>query len=188
MSVHDFAEWATILQTLIAAGAAIFIICQIKSNETENKKWKTLDVCAQHEFSDQIAASVARLRQFYNPTLTQVDGAAPNLVQLANDTRVVCNYLDGIAIGVRQGLYIEGLARDHLSAIVRRNIRGAFEENRNLVPRDDFARLIAMDQTWQVNAPYYQADRHVVVRFLAHPVPWIVVAALALAALAIWHQ
>jgi len=36
---------------------------------------------------------------------------------------VVLNFLDAIAIGIEQGLYIEGLAWDHLDTIVKRHVK-----------------------------------------------------------------
>jgi hypothetical protein len=40
---------------------------------------------------------------------------------------VILNYLDGIAIGVHQGLYVEELARDHLKDIVCTRVRNLLE-------------------------------------------------------------
>ena len=62
------------------------------------------------------------------------------------------NFLDAIAIGIDQGLYIENLAWDHLDAIVKRTVKryidsGVIEQAD--LRREDFLRLIDLRDRWQ---------------------------------------
>lgn len=128
MTIHDWSEIATIAQgitALVAAAAAGYTAWlvyrqiksahedntrQIESQREENKKWKTLDICAQYEFSETVSCAAGKVQAAFdkgNPT-------DETCTEIYRDAKVVLNYLDGIAIGVGQGLYIEELARDHL--------------------------------------------------------------------------
>jgi hypothetical protein len=144
-----------IVQAILATCAAAFAYVQIQSAKTENRKWKTLDICAEYEFNAEIAAAVARLRKFY--ALGAKGDDDPE--ETVNAAKVILNYLDGIAIGVVQGLYIEDLAKDHLRSIVRTHIRELFGKGRQVVNEDDFDNLIAMNAKWAANEPFYKANK-----------------------------
>jgi hypothetical protein len=73
MTIHDWSEIATIAQGVTALIAAILIYRQIKSahkdnlqqieeQREENRKWKTLDICSQYEFSDQFPVPQAKFK------------------------------------------------------------------------------------------------------------------------------
>jgi hypothetical protein len=104
---------------------------------------------------------VVRLRHLYNPHLYEEEsssGDGGRLFRPLDDARLVLNYLDGIAIGVQQGLYIENLARDHLSTIVRTHVTEVFEKKRVDLAPADYVRLVDMDHKWQRSQPYYKAE------------------------------
>ena len=71
---------------------------------------------------------------------------------------IVLNFLDGIAIGVGQGLYIEELAKDHLKTIVNSHVQNLLvsECARSLdLDKKDFQFLDAMNRKWRNDIPYY---------------------------------
>jgi hypothetical protein len=144
MNVHQWADWAVIAQAFLAFAAALVAYWQITAAKGESKKWKTLEACALYE-TEPIASSVVRLRHLYSQCLynaQELSSQSPGLFCLVDDARLVLNYLDGIAIGVRQGLYIENLARDHLATIVRAHITELFDKKRAGVDTTDYIRLV----------------------------------------------
>jgi hypothetical protein len=109
MNVHYWADWAVIAQALLAFAAAVVAYWQITAAQSESKKWKTLEACALYE-TEPIALSVVRLRHLYQPNLYAEQKSSDHIPELfypVDDAKLVLNYLDGIAIGVQQGLYIE---------------------------------------------------------------------------------
>jgi hypothetical protein len=160
MTLEDWSYVATIAQTVVAVIALIaaFVAAsiaweQIKSAESENRKWKTLDICAQYELNPDLMRAAVLLRDFYNVK----GGTTLDPAQIFKAARVVMNYLDGIAIGVAQGLYIEDLAKDHLKSIVRAHVQGIFGGGRQILSEEDFEKLIAMNAKWSKNECYYKA-------------------------------
>jgi hypothetical protein len=121
MDPHYWADWAVIAQVVLAFIAGILVYFQIWSSQQESRKWKTLDICAQRELSDSLASAVEELRDFFNKD------PQPDIKNFESKWKMILNYLDGIAIGVEQGLYIEDLVKDHLKQIVEHHVREAFE-------------------------------------------------------------
>ena len=71
---------------------------------------------------------------------------------------MLLNYLDTLAIGVRQGLYDENLAYDHTNAIVQKWTDALLDhETRKALDIDlrDFDRLHKMAQRWSNVEPRF---------------------------------
>ena len=114
------------LAAIVATIAAGFVYFQIKgahgdnkrqieAQREENRKWKTLEICAQYEFSEMVSVAAGKVQAAFDGDKLTDEKCA----EIYRDAKIVLNYLDGIAIGVRQGLYIEDLAKDHLKQIVK---------------------------------------------------------------------
>ena len=127
--LKDWADLATVASPIISLAAVIVAffgvralykqtVMQIKDAHLESKKWKTLESCAQYELNDNIANSAKNI--FIAFSKGGPDEATCNAIE--RDAVVILNYLDGIAIGVGQGLYIEELAHDHLNNIVEYHV------------------------------------------------------------------
>ena len=72
---------------------------------------------------------------------------------------VVLNFLDAIAIGIEQGLYIENLAWDHLDAIVKRHVKRYIDSGlieKAGMEREDYLRLIDLRDRWQRAKPKFR--------------------------------
>jgi hypothetical protein len=72
---------------------------------------------------------------------------------------VVPNFLDAIAIGIEQGLYIENLAWDHLDAIVKRHVKRFIDSGiieKAGLEREDFLRLIDSRDRWLRARPKFR--------------------------------
>ena len=113
--------WTAIGTLLLAAVTAALVavgIYQILAVRAENKKAQTLAACSNWEQNPNIYDAQQKL------------WAASESGELERDPKkfrpqlnVVLNFLDAIAIGIEQGLYIENLAWDHLDAMVRRVVK-----------------------------------------------------------------
>lgn len=78
------------------------------------------------------------------------------------DVIVILNYLDGIAIGVGQGLYIEELARDHLRSIVSYHVSHLLKPSSKTkfdgLDENDYLFLMDMNSKWARSQPYYKSE------------------------------
>ncbi|MEJ0096376.1 MAG: hypothetical protein WDN46_24115 [Methylocella sp.] len=150
--LDEFSKYAVIAQAIVASIALLFILFQIWSQRHENRKWKTLDICAQYEFNENVNTAATTVRTAFAKEI-------PNPDDCKNAT-IVLNYLDGIAIGIRQGLYIETLARDHLKEIVSfyvsKILNDSFCTDLRLDKRH-FYRVIEMDKKWLASEPFYSS-------------------------------
>jgi hypothetical protein len=72
------------------------------------------------------------------------------------------NYLDGVAIGIYQGLYIEGLARDHLQSIVKvhvdRYLKIGMPKRLSIDPQN-YWYIAALEQRWSaISQPHFRDE------------------------------
>jgi hypothetical protein len=80
--------------------------------ERRTREWETLKACDRYN-TDQILEAATQ-RAWYtsdaeiNYKKSEVDH---------RDLTIIVNYLDGIAIGVQQGLHIEDLVKDHIGSV-----------------------------------------------------------------------
>ncbi len=129
-----------------------------KINETkeENRKWKTLEVCQAYEQNPCIEGAARRVYES-----KKIGELAKDPKRFGRDAITLLNYLDGVAIGVRQGLYIEDLARDHLKEIVSANVTRFLlcgkPESFEIDDRD-YQFLLAMHSQWNAQKPYYSCE------------------------------
>ena len=80
--------------------------------ERRTREWETLKACDRYNI-DQILEAATQ-RAWY------ASDAGTNYKKPEVDHRdltIIVNYLDGIAIAVQQGLYIEGLVEDHSGSV-----------------------------------------------------------------------
>lgn len=102
----------TAFGTLILAAATAALVLaafyQIRSFREEAKKTRTLAACEKYDTDPVLDNCLRKLRAAWD------DGSIlQNSSAFRIDVVTVLNHLDGIAIGIEQGLYIEELVRDH---------------------------------------------------------------------------
>jgi hypothetical protein len=136
----------------LATGALAAIAwVEISSARDENRQTQTLLACGRYDTDPIIFACHKRLVEAKNFELKNDEALLAKAVSLRLEIITVLNFLDAIAIGVRQRLYIKNLVRDHLSPIIRRHVAelidsGVLEALET--SRDCFKMLIALDQEW----------------------------------------
>ncbi len=83
-----------------------------QNTERRAREWETIKACERYNFDPVIEAATFRV---WNASDHCRDYKLPAVDK--RDLIVVLNYLDGIAIGVAQGLYIETIVRDHIGTL-----------------------------------------------------------------------
>ena len=157
-AIHVASDIAVIVQALIAFLAALFAYITIRVTRNESRKWNTLNACAQYELNESIVNANDRLYSAFQEGRRMPP--AEECMALQRPSIVVLNFLDGIAIGVYQGLYLEELAKDHLKTIVNVHVKNLLEsgcERHLQLDKKDFQFLVAMNEKWRRDKPYYRA-------------------------------
>ncbi|MBV8848125.1 MAG: hypothetical protein JOZ16_00915 [Methylobacteriaceae bacterium] len=153
-------------QPLLAIIAGMIAFLAYRRTRAENRRWKTLEICSQFELNAQVAKANSAIYQgFRNGT-----PGRPECEALASDAILLLNYLDGIAIGVVQGLYIEQLAKDHLCAIVHNRVQNLLESTFRQDARLDaqtWCFLVTMTDRWRRNQPYFTSPWRRLLRFVS---------------------
>lgn len=74
--------------------------------------------------------------------------------QFRIEVTTILNYLDGIATGIEQNLYVESIVRDHLGPVIVQYVTEAYLESRiaqriGIEPMKDYPRLLALVASWK---------------------------------------
>jgi hypothetical protein len=114
--LHSLDFWTAAGTCLLAAatGALILIgLAQISALKRQNRRWETLAACQRYTFDPILDTCLRTLRDTKN--LGKFDN---NEKALRLEIITVINYLEGLAVGIFQGLYIEDLVRDYLETVI----------------------------------------------------------------------
>jgi hypothetical protein len=141
-------KYATVVLFLVA-------ILQLYSFKKENLKSRTLTACDRYDLDPILDMSIREI------------AAANRLVPPAADRKVlhtsaatICNYLDSIAVGIEQGLYIESLVKDHLQSIVVKHVDDYLKDSETAATvglrRSDYDSLTRLATKWESRAVGYK--------------------------------
>lgn len=137
--------------TFFAAGIAWF---QISSFKRQQKGWETLKACERYESDPILDACLRTIRE-----VRKADGGLPAGAQSVSvDIITILNYLDGLAIGVRQGFYDAKIVRDHLEPVIRFHVDEFLDADvaRLLRIKDsDFRLLRDLVKEWDLPATHF---------------------------------
>jgi hypothetical protein len=103
--------------TIVLAGATIALILigmgQISAIKRQNRRWQTLAACDRYNYDPIMDACLSKLRD------AKKEGRFKDHEKdFRLEITTVLNCLEGIALGIYQGLYIEELVRDHLQGVL----------------------------------------------------------------------
>jgi hypothetical protein len=105
------------------------------------KEWETIKICERYNFDPVIEAATQRSwaasdggRDYRKPGVDQ------------RDLIIVLNYLDGVATGVRQELYIEGLVKDHIGFLFDDSVTKYIESG--VIDKKGFEAALALHAHW----------------------------------------
>jgi hypothetical protein len=141
---------AQAMGTFLAAGIAWF---QISSLKRQQKGWETLKACERYESDPILDTSLRNIKK-----MRDAGELASMATAISIDIRTVLNYLDGIAIGVRQGFYDESIVRDHLEPIMRFHFNECFDHDvakQARIQSSDYSRLRDLIGMWDAQPTHF---------------------------------
>jgi hypothetical protein len=128
---------------------------QISATRRQNARWKTLDSCNSYHLDTTLRASLGRLRAAWTEGQMAGNEAAHRV-----DIVTLLNYLDSLAIGVYQGLYVEKLARDHIEAIVNAHVSEYLTDGMPKkigIDSQNYRYLLALHARWTaISRPHFR--------------------------------
>lgn len=146
--LNAIASFGTMILTLFLG---VFAVAQIVAAKIQNRQWRTLEICNEYERNQVIEGAA---RNIFEAKRSQ----SWNDPRLSRDATIILNYLDSVAIGVNQGLYIENLAKDHLQYIVKEHVNVFLVQGNNLgLSRSHYEKLCEMHEKWSKNKNYYKS-------------------------------
>jgi Domain of unknown function (DUF4760) len=113
-------QWTAIGTVCLAITTALLYFSamwQLFLIKKEAKKNRTLDICNRYD-NDPTFDSATELLA----TAKQTGDLKANPVRYKKAIVTILNYLDSVAIGIEQGLYINDLAKDHLNEILQSHV------------------------------------------------------------------
>jgi len=167
-------DWITAIGTAMSAIASIvlFIVAivqlrglryQIEQAANQESRRNTLEVIQRAESDAVIQQARARLWVASNngtdyTKLTDADQF---------DAITLLNYLEGLAVGIFQNVYVEGMARDYLQEVVRKAVKAlikgesgdGWKATTGLFQCSDFSMLCQLYDRWfTAPCPQYRAE------------------------------
>lgn len=141
--------WIAIATFALAIATLVLVVVgvvQIQLVKDEARRNRTLDIVSRYDFDPVLDTALLKLAVAWQQQPAPAIGVAerPYVV-------TILNYLDSIAIGIEQELYIDQLARDHMAPIVKLHVRQYLGPNRVVIPDmdiGDFQSLMRLCERW----------------------------------------
>ena len=162
------AAWITALSTGAIALAALrqlpLIARQVQglseqirlSRESEQnaerraRQWETLKACDRYDVDPILDEAMLRIytgskrgKSYQNPAIDK------------RDMVCVLNYLDSLATGIRQNLYIEEIVKDHMSLVIHKHVTDLLESG--LVEKEGYHNLLMLHDRWPEHDVSYRS-------------------------------
>ena len=125
----------------------------MQNAERRTREWETLRACERYDFDPILDGAMERIwaasdegKNYNNEGVTK------------RDMICVLNYLDGLATGIQQNLYIDSIIKDHMSLVIDTHVRKFLVAG--LVEKEGFETLLAVHARWflQTKPPEYQSQ------------------------------
>jgi hypothetical protein len=121
---------------------------QLRVQGERERKWATVRECARYTSDPIIYEATARI---WKATEGGKNYGKHDTID-KHDIITVLNYLEGIAVGVTQGLLVEAIVKDHFDVAISKIIKVYFEGEDG--------------PTWSVDEPMFKGDEYRVLRSL----------------------
>lgn len=151
-------QWTAIGTICLAITTALLYFTamwQLFLIKKEAKKNRTLDICNRYDNDPVFDAATEALDR-----AKKSGDLAANPKSYRKAVVTILNYLDSIAIGIEQGLYINSLAKDHLNEILQTHVAEYLNDAK--FARDSgyevgyFKRLRKLSESWNQAPTNYQ--------------------------------
>ena len=165
MAISEFTaeQWIAIGTISLAFVTALLVLVgtvHISAIRHENKKAQTLTACSNWDQNPNIYDALQKLW-----AAIESGDLKTTPRKFRPQINVILNFLDAIAIGIEQNLYIENLAWDHLDAIVKRVVKRYIDPSSDApgglleridMDREDYLRLIELRDRWSRAHPRFR--------------------------------
>ncbi len=149
--------WTAVGTLILALATAVLVavgVYQIRSIRMEEKRTRTLAACDRYDRDDVLYLCLKELARAKRDGSFDKDPAV-----FRPEVATLLNYLDSLAVGIAQGLYIEELARDHVEPILKRHVAqfltGDMPQKITL-DAANYACLTDLCKKWSNAAPRYR--------------------------------
>jgi hypothetical protein len=146
LSLENYAHLAVIFQTVVMTFAVAVALYQIRVTKKEAAKWRTIEACERYDVDPILDSALRNLHS------SRLDGTLDaSLEKLKPDLTTVLNYLDGIAIGIAQGVLIEDIVKDQMEPIFRSHFEKYFTDRMMEgagLDKGHFGHLVALMSKW----------------------------------------
>lgn len=131
---------------------------QMNAQRIESIKWKTIEACNIYDFDPIIHECLIKTFQHTQKNLD--DHQKKDLKVYVTS---ILNYLDGIAIGLDQGVYDEDIVKDHMQYIFKLHV-SQYLSSREVAKSygleiDHFTHLVSLDAKWRHVKTSYNSQR-----------------------------
>lgn len=113
---HSPEFWVAVGTAALALATVVLVLVglrQLSAIKLENRQWETLKACDRYTFDPILDVCLRKLRDA--KAAGQYEGHEKDF---RLEITTILNCLEGIAVGIYQGVYIEDLARDHMQPVV----------------------------------------------------------------------
>ena len=118
--------------------------------ERRTREWETLKACDRYDVDPILDAAMLRIY-----TCSERGTNYRNETIDKRDFLCVLNYLDSLATGIQQNLYIEEIIKDHMALVVRKHVTDLLESG--IVEREGYHNLLAVHNRWLQQDVNYRA-------------------------------
>lgn len=142
-------SWTAIWTALLffaTVGLAIIAWVQIAAARRENRLTQTLIACGLYDTNQVIFSACQTIMKAKDAGTLERDAYSLRLEILT-----VLNFLDAIAIGVSQGMYVKELVKEHMSGIMARHVRELINSPVGAASgcnAEYYPRLLALNAEW----------------------------------------
>ena len=153
--------------TALATGAVAIVAWRelhllrkrLKTERNQQKQWATVTACERYDTEIALYLVKRRIQRHWDEeteTYQEPD-------KIRRDVINFMNYLDSIAIGIRQNIYIDKIARDHFETIIERAVNHFIytEPRGRFCDEDQYPCLIWLYEKWfpEREKPHYEAPK-----------------------------
>jgi hypothetical protein len=134
--------WLAAATTLVVVVAA----WQIMALRRQAKGWQTLAACEKYDLDPVLDRCARKLAKAGTKKIRK------NPERYKVEMITVLNYLDGVAIGIEQNLYVESIAWDHLEPMLIDHVTTHLTGPKAAVfgfDQQEYARLIKLSNKWR---------------------------------------
>lgn len=117
---------------------------QFRLQGQRESKWKTLEACRSIDVDPIIDRCSRVLAKHWDPQAAQYH----NIDEVKFEAITILNVLDEIAIGIRQGIYDESIAYDHIRSYVAKAVVSMILPNKSIFLVENYEYLIWLHNQW----------------------------------------